>query len=173
MNINSFADQSTLERQNTVYLRSSIRNIPSKQLQPYLDARPVQTKYSILPVVDARKTVETPLVQQATYNPGSVYNPGNDFAPWSGYASNVNHETELRNQVYALQSCAQSVYIPSSKSNLYNINWKNNNEPSQPFPDLFKTDKFCPVNPNPEPNKIGYALFNNATRQQLKDLTKT
>ena len=30
------------------------RNIPSAPLQPYLDVRPVSTKYSILPIVDPR-----------------------------------------------------------------------------------------------------------------------
>ena len=28
------------------------------------------------------------------------------------------------------------------------------------------------MNPNLNPEKIGFALFNNATRQQTKDLTK-
>lgn len=173
MNINSFIDQPTSQRQQTVYLRSYQRNIPSQPLQPYLDARPVLTKYSILPIVDPRKQITTPLIQQSTFTPETVYNPGNDSGPWSGYASNINHETELRNQIFALQSCSQAAYIPSSKSSLYQVKWKNNNNPVQPFPDLFKTEQFNPNNPNANSDKIGYALFNNATRQQVKDLTKT
>lgn len=168
----NFTEQSTLQRQQDVYSRSYLRNIPSQTLQPYLDVRPVLTKYSILPVVDPRKTVETPLVQQATYISESIFNPGNDFGPWSGYASNVNRESELRNQLFALQHCSQATYIPSSKSSLYQINWENQNKPSQPFDDLFKIDTFNPINPNPYPNKVGFALFNNSTRQQIKDLTK-
>lgn len=166
-----YIDQPSSQRQQTVYLRSYARNIPSQQLQPYLDARPVSTKYSFLPIVDSRKQVETPLVQQATFTPEKIYNPGYK-GPWSGYASNVNHESELRNQVYALQSCSQAKYVPSSGSNLYQINWQNTNKPNQPFPGLFTNETFCPVNPNPNPDKIGYSLFNNATRQQTKDLTK-
>ena len=127
MNINSFIDQPTSQRQQTVYLRSYQRNIPSQPLQPYLDARPVLTKYSILPIVDPRKQITTPLIQQSTFTPETVYNPGNDAGPWSGYASNINHETELRNQIFALQSCSQAAYIPSSKSSLYQVKWKNNN----------------------------------------------
>lgn len=171
MDINSFSEQTTSQRQQTVYLRSYMRNIPSQPLQPYLDARPVQTKYSILPIVDPRKQIETPLIQRATFTPETVYNPGNDFGPWSGYASNINHESELRNQIFALQSCTQATYIPSSNSSLYNVNWNNNHKPVQPFPELFKEEQYSPVNPNPEPDKVGYALFNNATRQQVKDLT--
>lgn len=172
MDIHSYIDQSSSQRQHTINLRSYERNIPSQQLQPYLDARPVLTKYSILPIVDPRKPIETPLIQQATYMPHKVFNPGNDFAPWSGYASNVNHESELRNQFFALQSCAQASYIPSSKSSLYQFDWQNSNKNQQPFPGLFQNEQFCPTNPNANPEKIGYALFNNPTRQQTKDLTK-
>jgi hypothetical protein len=172
MNIHNYIDQPISQRQQTVYLRSYERNIPSNTLQPYLDARPVMTKYSILPIVDPRKQIDTPLIQQATYNPAKMYNPGNDSGPWSGYASNINHESELRNQLFALQNCTQTSYIPSSKSSLYDVHWQNANKQEQPYPDLFKTEQFCPINPNPNPTHIGYALFNNATRQQTRNLTK-
>lgn len=173
MNTNSYIDQPTSQRQQTMNLRSYSRNIPSAPLQPYLDARPVQTKYSILPVIDFRKQIDTPLTQQPTFTPETTFNPGNDFAPWSGYASSVNHESELRNQIFAIQDCSQSVYVPSSKSNLYDVKWQNQNKPQQPFPDLFKKQEFSPYNPNSYPDKVGFGLFNNATRQQVKDLTKT
>lgn len=173
MDIHSYIDQSSSQRQQTINLRSYERNIPSQPLQPYLDSRPVLTKYSILPIIDPRKPIQTPLIQQATYNPEKIYNPGNNSGPWSGYASNINNESELRNQIFALQSCPQSVYIPSSKSSLYQVNFKNTNKQQQPFPDLFQNQQFPPINPNPNPDKIGFALFNNATRQQTKDLTKT
>jgi len=172
MDIHSYIDQPSSQRQQTVYLRSFERNIPSQPLQPYLDARPVMTKYSTLPIIDLRKSITTPLIQQPTYTPERIYNPGNDSGPWSGYASNINHESELRNQIFALQSCTQAIYIPSSKSSLYKTSWQNTNKMQQPFPTLFQNEQFCPVNPNPNPEKIGYALFNNATRQQTKDLTK-
>ena len=172
MDINSYIDQPTSQRQQTVYLRSYQRNVPSQPLQPYLDSRPVLTKYSIMPIVDPRKSIQTPLIQCATFTPETIYNPGNDSGPWSGYASNINHESELRNQIFALQTCSQATYVPSSKSSLYQVKWKNNNKSNQPFPDLFKNEKFCPTNPNPHPEKSGFGLFNNATRQQVKDLTK-
>jgi len=172
MDIHSYVDQSTSKRQETVYLRSYERNIPSSPLQPYLDSRPVLTKYSILPIVDPRKSINTPLIQQPTYNTEKMYNPGNNSAPWSGYASNVNHESELRNQIFALQKCSQATYIPSSKSTLYEVKWNDSTNIPQPFPTLFHNEQFCPTNPNPNPDKVGYALFNNATRQQIKDLSK-
>jgi hypothetical protein len=168
---NDFVDQPVSQRQQTVYLRTYMRNIPSQPLQPYLDSRPVLTKYSLLPVVDPRKQSTVPLVQQSTYMPETMFNPGNDFGPWSGYASNVNQESELRNQIFALQSCSKATYVPSSKSSLYDVKWQNGNKEVQPFPDLFKNESFAPINPNPCQEKIGFALFNNATRQQVKDLT--
>ena len=95
------------------------RNIPSAKLQPYLDVRPVMTKYSYLPIVDPRRQLDTKLNELPTYNINSTFNPGNDMAPWSGFASNINTESILRNQIYALQSCSQSEYVPSSNSDLY------------------------------------------------------
>jgi hypothetical protein len=172
MNIHNYIDEPISQRQQTVYLRSYERNIPSNTLQPYLDAKPVMTKYSILPIVDYRKQIDTPLIQQATYNPSKMFNPGNDSGPWSGYASNINHESELRNQLFALQKCTQASYIPSSKSSLYDVHWQNANKQEQPYPDLFKTEQFCPINPNLNSQYVGYALFNNATRQQTRNLTK-
>lgn len=172
MSINAYIDQSASHRQQTTSLRTYIRNIPSQPLQPYLDSRPVLTKYAILPIVDQRKQVDTPLIQQSTYTPESVFNPGNDVGPWSGYATNINHESELRNQIFALQGCSQSVYVPSSNSSLYNVKWKNSSQIQQPFSGLFETSQFPPINPNQYPDKIGYGMFNNATRQQTKDLTK-
>jgi hypothetical protein len=164
--------ETSSQKQITINNRIYSRNLPSQPLQPYLDVRPVMTKYSIMPIVDPRQQINTPLVQTSTFNPNSVFNPGNDLGPWVGFANNVNNESELRNQIYALQKCSQSVYVPNSNSNLYNVKWSNlDNSINQPFPYLFNDTHFSPFNPNPEPNKIGYALFNNATRQQLKDLT--
>ena len=71
------------------------RNVPSKKLQPYLDVRPVMTKYSYFPIVDPRKKLTTELQVMPTYNIHNVFNPGNTESPWSGFASNVNVESEL------------------------------------------------------------------------------
>jgi hypothetical protein len=166
----SYQDQPSSNKQVTTYQRSYMRNIPSHKLQPYLNSRPVPTKYNVLPIVDSRKDSEVPLIQHATYNQPTQFNPSNSKGPWSGYASNINHESELRNQIFALQRNTQAAYMPSSKSNLYDVKWKNNENHEQPFPQLFESQNFLPFNTNPYSNTIGYALFNNATRQQLKDV---
>jgi hypothetical protein len=147
------------------------RNIPSQMLQPYLDVRPVLTKYSYFPIVDPRKASNVPLVQMPTYNVHQVFNPGNAPAPWSGFASNINTESELRNQIYALQKCNQAVYVPQSNSDLYYYKFKT---PSKPNPHelLFRNENFDSFNPNPSPQKCGVSIFNNNTRCQVKDMTK-
>ncbi len=147
------------------------RNLPSQMLQPYIDVRPVMTKYSFLPIVDARKQVNVPLQQQPNFNTQQVFNPGNTQSPWSGFASNVNKESELRNQIYALQKCSQAVYVPSSKSDLYNYSFTPNRVEEQ-HDLLFKEYNFCEFNPNPETKVVGSSLFMNNTRVQVRDLTK-
>ena len=172
MNELDFNDGPASQRANVMNYRAYNRNIPSQPLQPYLDARSVSTKYATLPIIDLRKQINVPLKQEATYNTSHTFNPGNDFGPWSGFASNVNRESELRGQIYALQNCDQATYVPHSQSSLYKFSWQNNKQISQPFPDLFNTEKFNMFNPNPNSDTIGFGLFNNATRQQVKDLTK-
>lgn len=162
----------TSQISDSINRRMYDRNVPSQILQPYLDVRPVMTKYSIMPIVDPRAKINIPLEQLPVYNIHKVFNPGNAQAPWSGFAANVNVESELRNQIYALQKCSQAVYVPNSNSDLYKFGFKANKkdgQQNQPFPELFAKEHFAPFNPNPE--NIGEGLFNNCTRQQIKDLT--
>ena len=147
------------------------RNLPSQMLQPYLNVRPVMTKYSHFPIVDPRKSINVPLVQMPTYNVHQVFNPGNTQAPWSGFASNINTESELRNQIYALQKCSQATYVPRSSSDLYTYKFQTITKPN-PHELLFRNESFDTFNPNPAPGSCGSGLFYNNTRCQVKDLTK-
>ena len=149
------------------------RNIPSQKLQPYLDVRPVMTKYSYLPIVDPRREINETLIQEPTYNTNAVFNPGNTQSPWSGFATNINTESELRNQIYALQRCSQAVYVPTSKSDLYSFNFTPNssNVTQMTHKLLFKEESFNKFNPNPNEKKVGQGLFLNSTRVQVKGIT--
>lgn len=147
------------------------RNIPSQMLQPYIDVRPVMTKYSHFPIVDPRKEVKTSLNQMPTYNVNKVFNPGNSVSPWSGFASNVNLESELRNQVYALQKCSQSVYVPKSNSDLYDYKFSTVTRET-PHDLLFQNENFSNFNPNPDDKSVGSSIFMNNTRVQVRDMTK-
>jgi hypothetical protein len=149
------------------------RNIPSSMLQPYIDVRPVMTKYSYFPIVDPRAPISTPLIVQPTFNIEQTFNPGNTFSPWSGYASNVNVESELKNQLFALQKCSQSVYVPSSKSDLYEVprqafTSSQNTGPNAHYL-LFETTNFCKFDPNPNTSSVGANIFLNSTRCQMQE----
>ena len=147
------------------------RNIPSQMLQPYLDVRPVMTKYSYLPIVDPRKQLNVKMEQMPTYNSQTVFNPGNTQSPWSGFASNVNLESELRNQVFALQKCDQAVYVPGSNSDLYKYSYTPNKaQQSQTHSLLFQKETFCDFNPNPDNKIVGSGMFYNSTRSQVKEI---
>ena len=174
MNINNQTNECVSQINNETNERIYNRNLPSKMLQPYIDVRPVMTKYSYFPIVDPRKESNVKLFQQPTYNVSNVFNPGNTESPWSGFASNINKESELRNQIFALQKCSQSVYVPSSNSDLYIENMKTSDMQNAQIQHslLFKKEQFCDFNPNPNNNIVGSSFFNNSTRSQIKELTE-
>ena len=156
-----------INRTQELNSRIAERNIPSSYLQPQFSMRPVSTKYALLPVVDIRAKSSVPIKITSTYNQKVTFNPGTAVAPWSGFVSNVNKESELRNMYFALQNCQQSQYIPSSKSDMYKTTVTGTNV-QQPFPNLFEKQSFDDFNPNN--CNIGGSLFANCTRQQLKNI---
>jgi hypothetical protein len=155
------------ERTEELSQRMRDRNIPSAPLQPQLGARPVLSKYTIMPILDQRKPATVPIANYPIYNPAQVFNPGSAVAPWSGYAMAVNVESTLRNQFFALQKCEQSEYVPSSKSDLYNVRIDSRQIP-QTHPLLFKSEKFAPV--NPDCFHLANRVFNNSTRTEIKNV---
>lgn len=155
------------QRNNEINTRIYDRNLPTQLIQPYISVRPVMTKYSILPIVDPRKPNLVKMEQMPTYNLEKVFNPGNTVSPWSGYSSNINVESDLKGQIFALQKCDQSVYVPKSNSDLYKYSFKSSHESLQPHSLLFKEEKFNCFNPISE--KYNLSLFNNSTRTQIQD----
>jgi len=150
------------------------RNVPSNLLQPYINVRPVSTKYSLLPIVDPRAPINVDMEQFPTYNSNNMFYPGNNMAPFSGYMQNINTESTLRNQIYALQKCPQSEYVPSSKSDLYQYNMllesnlTQKNQVNESFPFLFKEEHFTDFNPNKD--NLGNNTFNNCTRVEIRSM---
>jgi hypothetical protein len=155
------------ERTDELSRRMYDRNVPSAPLQPQLGARPVLSKYTIMPILDQRKEATVPIANYPIYNPEHVFNPGSAVAPWSGYATAVNVESTLRNQFFALQKCEQSEYVPSSKSDLYNVRI-DSRQIQQTHPLLFKTEKFAPM--NPDCFHLASRTFNNSTRTEIKNV---
>jgi len=157
------------QRTEEINQRISYRNMPSSQLQPQFDIRPLSSKYAKMPIVDRHVNHKVPINVIPTYDIETTFNPGSAQAPWSGFAANINNESRLRNQFYALQNGAgQSCYIPFKNSELYNPPVIAATANQQPFPDLFKNQPFEEFNPCPK--GLGLNFFENCTRQQIKEL---
>lgn len=159
------------ERVDELNDRIKSRQFPDVGLQANFDPRPVNTKYSLFPIIN-RRTSGTEHIDAGMHHYVELnFNPGTHRAPPSGYINNVDVETCLRNQTVALQhGPGIGEYIPSSKSELYNV--KVVSKPSnQPFPELFKQYNYDQqVHANLQNNKIGMDRLHNHTRTQLRGL---
>ena len=157
-----------MNRTNELNERISSRNVPSNPLQPQFSCRPVSTKYEILPIFDRRQLPTVAIQRQPTFNMATTFNPGTAYGPWSGFAANVNDESTLRNQFFAIQKNPEAYYVPSSTSDMYQVHVNKGAQLNQPFPNLFRKQQFEKFNPNE--CDIGKNIFDNFTRQQVKDL---
>lgn len=158
------------ENQNAINKTIYERNIPSENMQINLPQRSVSTKYSHFPILDSRRESNVILNYSRPYDNNQMFFPGNRNPHFCGFAQNVDLESNLRNQFFALQKADQAKYIPNSNSNMYenNINFtttKKNLDNEL----LFNNEDFDNFNPNLS-NKIGSEIFLNSTRVQLKNL---
>ena len=143
------------------------RNLPSAPLQPQFSMRAASTRYSIMPIVDPRPSSQlVPVKTYPTYNTATTFNPGDAQAPWSGFASNIDVFSKLRNQGQGLQHCPQRDYIPSSQSDMYeSIIPVTQNQQTHPL--LFKEESFAKV--TAPIHRMSALPFQNHTRQDLKN----
>ena len=153
------------------------RNIASGNLDTLLDPRPQPTKY-VLSSVNNHPVCRS---QKFYHKNPKDFNPGTRLGAWSKFASNINDESILRNQVTANQKYPQGTFVPNSTSDLYNSTMPRNSNGivEAAFPNLLNGDIVPQKNQGNlgASNKtnlshlqnLGKNLFNNATRQQLKD----
>ena len=149
------------------------------QLRPNFDPRPMSTRHAIFPIVSKedppseKKRAPVPIRKYLEYDTTKSFSPIQSKAPVEGYLRNINTESSLRNQFFGLQhGSIQSTYIPSSTSDLYNVQVPHVlNEIKQPFPLLFEKNKYhTSGNQKIHNSSIGKEIFNNATKQQLRGL---
>jgi hypothetical protein len=119
----------------------------------YFSPRPVPTKYTTLPIVDINKPSSEDIVYNKSYNVNTDYLPASS-APWSGFADNIDIDTQLK---------LEKNYIPSSKSSLYTKPKIPSTHDSQPFPGLFADATSASKTPVFKDRKI----FNNSTSQKI------
>lgn len=159
------------------------RNVPSQPLQSYFSIPSVNTRYivqpkydfasphCILPKKDNGDGLGIYNNQHSTYDINTYFFPGDRKAPFSGFSSNINTESQLRNQHIRLSKTDDNVYIPHSKSNLYNftMNTSKLHGPSSslnPHFLLFQDyDKMCANGGySSQSLNTGKSIFNNQSR---------
>lgn len=158
------------ENQNTINQNIYQRNIPSENMQVSLPQRSVSTKYAHFPILDSRRESNVLLNYARPYDNNQMFFPGTRKPHFCGFAQNVDLESNLRNQFFALQKADQAIYVPNSNSNMYenHINFTTTNK-NLDNELLFNNEDFDNFNPNIS-NKIGNEIFLNSTRVQLKNL---
>jgi hypothetical protein len=137
-------------------------------LRPNLDFRSVPTRATLYPTIDNRPKYKGKYLD---YSVERTFAPVHAKGPVQGF--NVDDETRLKNQYFALQHGAeQSIYVPSSTSDLYKVNVPTTSHAySQPFPELFTRHQYMTA-PAPMADRIGTDMFNNCTQTQLRNTVK-
>jgi hypothetical protein len=152
--------------------RAYSRNFPDSPLQPYFTPRATPTRYSHFPITNLRTEPSVPLIPYPEYSVEYNFNPGNaPRGPGNGFFSNVDRESVLRNQFFALdKNSDKGVYVPESKSDLYNDAVPHTSEVvQQPFPLLFNSNtEQIETRGFTGGAQIGENAFNNSTRTQLR-----
>ena len=164
-----------LDNQEELNHRLFNRNIPSADLAPNFSFRPTSTKYQLCPTNQDLEADNVLMRNYPTFETDKVFYPGTHRAPVMGYLNNVNTESYLRNQFFALQECPQAAWVADSTSELYTYNVDANIKPDNvlnQFPYLFKQYTLGQHNPNPCGLSMGNKLLYNHTRNQLKDLAQ-
>ena len=137
------------------------RNTSIRPVSVSIDVRSTPTRYVKMPVVNMRPVSNVQCPHVVPFNINKQFFPGNTKSPYDGY--NVDRETILRNQTFALQKCDQSAYVPPSNSDLYAKSIPQKMYTGR-FQNMFNKPDLEPNDPNPE--NLGQFLFNNHTREQ-------
>ncbi len=157
------------ERTEELNERYNQRLHTNAKVEYQFGARPVETRYVKFGTVDQRYSALAPtkIYSGVMYDPKTHFLPSQAQGPWTTFASNVDVETVLRNQVYALQKSEQSSYVPSSSSDLYNTIITTDLSIVQPHPGLFEKSELF----TSQTASKGNQLFNNDSRQSRLNQT--
>ena len=156
-------------RVDEINQRTVERQFADKPMKPCLDLRSLPTKYAIFPLIDRRTPSKEPVNKYLDHS-ASNFCPNISKGPADGFMRNVETETALRNQYFALQRGAdQHIYVPSTTSDLYGFAAVGRQE-EQPHLTIATQYKFeGRIHPNLASGKIGQDRFNNNTRTQLRN----
>lgn len=150
---------------NTMNNRIYERNIPSNNLEPNFSSIGLSTRYTKF-LIDNTNKYNNIKSNFQSYKTNETFFPGTSKPHFSGFSSQVDNESALRNQIYPLIKSDLHVWAPDSTSMLYNETENINNKSNSL---LFNEEKFNEFDPNVN-NNIGSDYFHNSTRVQLKNL---
>ena len=144
------------------------RNLTSSSMPMHESFRSAPTRQTHMPILDHKKP-NTERLLNNNFDINTMYTPA-DSLPTQSYRNNVDVETKLRGAVTPMQKCDKAVFVPNSNSDLYNSDYLTNQDKNDPPSSslLFKNERFDNFNPNT--CNLGFQLFNNHTRNQLRDL---
>ena len=155
-----------LERTEELNRRNYQRNLASQQMTPKYFSRAISHRRTVMPTMDMRKNnVKKGIFRD--YNMLRDFHPGKG-GPYQAYSSSVDTESALFNRFNPLQKCAQNVFIPGSKSDLYKVMGPTPKAEVMPFALLQEKQIHPPF--NPDTCNTSTDLFFNHTRQQIKDV---
>jgi hypothetical protein len=142
-------------------------------LRPNMESRPMETRHAIFPMISTQ--FHQPSISNRKYleyDTTKVFSSIQSNGPVEGYLNNIDSESSLRNQYTPLQHGAiQTTYIPSSKSDLFVVNVPlSSSTDIQPFPLLFEKHTYHTTGNKHISSQIGHNAFNNASKQQLRNL---
>ena len=149
------------------------RNIPSHTIDPVFSPTPMATRYTKMNIMDNNENnLVTPITGNNQFQTSDTFYPGDRKPNWNGFVTNVNKESMLRNQFFAIQKCDQAQYVPESSSDLYiNKNIPTGKEHESGVQEkeelIFEEQRFENFNPNIF--GVGNLLFNNSTRVQRNE----
>lgn len=137
--------------------------VQKQDVEVKFSPRPVNTKYVKMPIVQDDRASQVAFIQ--TNN--NAITPASSKGQWSTFQSNIDTETQLRNQDTVLQRCDLNVYVPNSASSLYNTNvpYVGDKQITQ-HSLLFKENN---TNTSQKPLWDSLDTFNNSTRYQRNE----
>lgn len=150
--------------------RISNRQLADHPLQPNFSPRSVSTKYSHFPIIERRASPTVPIQRGIFYDTQKSFCPATTNGPTATYLANVDTETILQNRhIMKQRGAEQSVYVPSSRSDLYGFSAVGRQELMGERQLLFHQHSLSTTQSDVA-NKLGRDRFHNNTRVQLKDL---
>ena len=129
----NFIKLCNLESQNEINKLILDRNTSIFASSNNLSNRPTPTKYTFPDL--SNKSINNNNLNQNEQK-------GRINVSYNHYSSNVENESILRNQIFALQNCPKRAYIPSQNSNMYvnDVFTSTNNNSEILFPNLVNSN---------------------------------